>query len=499
MKKIYGGIYSKEPSIETDAFLVDPKQQAAEQYLLPYYLWETLAHVLMLAKKTLIPTISAKKILGALLFYIEETEKGLMTIDPSIGDVHENIETRLSTDIGSDAGWLQTGRSRNDQVVTDQKLYVKRMIFDVFDTLSVLCKTLGNKSIQCADIPMPGLTHSRLAMPSSCGFWWQSYMVQFVDAAQLLTVTLETIDTHSLGAGASYGVNYPIDPLLTQSWLGFTKPLQNALAAIDDRGIHELYILGILTSIMTIVSRMMEDLVWMSTPEIGFFTIDQSYTTGSSIMPQKINPDVAEKSRAKVGTVLGDLVSVCIALKGTTHGYNRDGAETKTAIIDACHTVISTLKIVEKLCASVVPCPSAMKKNIVTTLATKLADGLSQGYGIPFRQAHEIVGKALKIHNGQMAQITTETLSACIKETAGAIVSVPKEFVDKMLHEDNLFGTYTYTGTPNVQYVKRTTTKLFTDHADTIKRMGVLKTTYYQAKITLLNEVHLFIARRAYE
>lgn len=493
MKKIYSGIYSQVPSKITDAFIVDAKQAQAEKQLVPYYIWETIAHNYMLATQKIVPAHIAKKILSQFLVYLDQVKKGVILFDPAIGDVHENFEAKLTADIGPIAGWFHTARSRNDQITTDQKLFVKELCFGIFTKLYTLSDTLGHKSKQYASVPMPGLTHSRVAMPSSFGFWMQSYLDQLITAEELFISVFTVTDKSPLGAGASYGVNWPIDPTKTQHSLGFGKPLTNALAAIDDRGLHELYLLGMLVGIMTILSRMMEDIILLSMPGIGFIYLNESFTTGSSIMPQKINPDVAEKVRAKVGTVLGCLVNVCVALKGTPYGMNRDSAETKTAIIDAVQTVSDTLGIVEEMLQTITPNQAEMKNACIQGLATKLADSIVRTYTIPFRQAHEAVGKTLQVSDKDLQKISPDVLATCIKQVSGKIVTIPEEFLSKIFDLNGLLDGYSYSGSPNSKYVIHMTKKLLLKNKKLAHTMYLKQKAWHQAKADLLSEVNAYV------
>lgn len=493
MKKIYCGIYTTGPSEMTDTYLMDAKQQKAEELLIPFYLWETLAHNFMLSKTGIIPDASAKKILRTLLRYINESENALLHIDPKIGDIHENFESKLAHDIGSDAGWFHTARSRNDQIATDQKLLVKQYIFTIFDALDGFCRVLGSKSIEYAHIPMPGFTHLRVAMPSSFGFWWQAYLEQAIDASELLHTTLEVIDKSPLGAGASYGVNWNIDPSQTQIALGFTKPLVNGLAAINNRGIHELYILGVFVAVMTSLSRMMEDIIFFSMPEIGLITFDEKFTSGSSIMPQKMNPDVAEKARSSAAIVLGCMTTTCLAMKGTPSGMNRDSAETKIVIIDACKTVIDTLHIISVLAKSVKPNKEKMVKMIKPALATKLADTLSKTCNLPFRQTHQAVGLALKTAGGDLEAVSEDLLFLCLAKTVGYSVPIVKKLIGKVLNEQNILVSYSYTGSPNPKFVVQQTKELQQSQKALMNKIEQKKLSFFKAKVKLIKDVENYV------
>ena len=238
---------------------------------------------------------------------LSEKTKNQLLVDPLIGDVHENVECQLIKSLGNDGGWFHIGRSRNDQSVTDQKLFTKKLFLDFFEKLSQLELILLNKSEQNKEVVMPGFTHLRSAMPSTFGFWWQAYLDQILNMHSLLKATYQTVDTSPLGAGASYGVNWKIDPIFTASKLGFSKVFNNALSAINTRGIDDAVIISNSTIFLIILSRMMEDIIIWSMPEINFISIPEEFTTGSSIMPQKINPDIAEKIKSKSSKLVGNL------------------------------------------------------------------------------------------------------------------------------------------------------------------------------------------------
>lgn len=488
-KKIHYGIYKKIPAKATEAFLIDSSQQQAESQLMPFYLWETLAHNFMLFKQNIVPEKEAKKILKSLLKYIVDAENGSLISDPKLGDIHENIEARLTDDIKEAAGWMHIARSRNDQVTTDQKLLTKKLFFDLSETLVLLGSTLGEKAEMYKNVVMPGFTHLRVAMPSSFGFWWQAYLDQIVEWEEIIKNLFMVIDKNPLGAGASYGVNWPINTEMTTQDLGFDKPIMNALSAINSRGIHEIYLIGPLCGLATILSRMMEDIIIFSMPEIGYIAIDEGFTSGSSIMPQKINPDIAEKIRSKAGKLLGQFVNTCMVMKGTPSGYNRDSAETKVAIIETMQETISILAITNNMLVNIVSNKENMKAHVIPSLATLLADELVQAYKIPFRQAHQIVGKSLEVCDRDIHKLTHKIIETVFKSITGKSVKFPAGLIEKTINPNTALDRLSYQGTPNPKFVTKTNEKLLADNRRFASWSTAEKKKFYQAKKNLIKKV----------
>jgi argininosuccinate lyase len=467
-QKIYGGIYKSGPSKKTDEFVMDRLQFDAEKEVAYYYLLETLAHNYMLAEEKLVPLDSSKKIIGELLELIESFDKENYLEDNS-GDVHENTEKILKEAIGEDAGWVHVARSRNDQSRTDQKLFVKDNLHKVFEKLSELVNVLVKKSDDNKSIIMPGFTHLRVATPSTFGFWWQSYALQLIDELNILQKIYEVQDKSPLGAGTSYGVNWPINTETTSSLLGFAKSLRNALEEINSRGINEIHVLSSFASISTILSRMMEDVIIWSMPELDYIGIGEEHTTGSSIMPQKMNPDIAEKIRSQVGNITGAVISTLINIKGTPSGYNRDSADTKIAITQAMWKFIATLDIVSEMLSKIEPKPENMKKSIKTSLATKLADEICKNYQIPFRQTHEIIGSSIKKAGGDVEGIDNQLLQQSIFEVTKQQIELPVNFVNEIMNIERAIDQYQYKGSPNPKFIEEVNREAESEIVDIIE------------------------------
>ncbi|MFA6532828.1 MAG: argininosuccinate lyase [Patescibacteria group bacterium] len=457
--KIYGGIYTKGPAKITDQFIMDPTMTVLENKLAPYYLLETIAHNLMTAKYGIVPKKSAKKILQELLNLLEKALNGQL-VDPVIGDVHENVEKLLTDSIGEDAGWFHLARSRNDQTIIDQKLFAKKSLIDIFSEINKLEFTLLKKAEVYKNTAMPGFTHMRSAMPSSFGFWWQSYLDQIIDLNKILKIVFETYDKCPLGAGASYGVNWKIDPKMTAKALGFSKPLNNGLSAINNRGVEDANIIGQLSILLTVLSRMMEDLIIWSLPELNYISISEEFTTGSSIMPQKMNPDICEKIKSKSAKLIANFNHDLIAIKGTPSGYNRDSAEIKIAIMASLEEALSTISITNGMLSKIIANSEAMKKGVIPSLPTKLADELVKKFEIPFRVAHKIVGKTVGLVNGKIQDITVNTVKKAIKEITGKDYHVKVELIQKVFNVDNALNQYQYEGSAGPKFVSIINDKL---------------------------------------
>lgn len=490
--KIYGGIYTKGPAKITDQFIMDPTMTVLENKLAPYYLLETIAHNLMTAKCGIVPKKSAKKILQELLNLLEKAQNKQL-VDPIVGDVHENVEKLLIDSIGEDSGWFHVARSRNDQTIIDQKLFTKKNLIDIFNEINKLEHTLLKKAEVYKNVVMPGFTHMRSAMPSSFGFWWQSYLDQIIDLNKILKNVFETYDKCPLGAGASYGVNWKIDPKFTAKALGFSKPLINGLSAIDNRGIEDANIIGQLSILLIVLSRMMEDLIIWSLPELNYIAISEEFTTGSSIMPQKMNPDICEKIKSKSAKLIANLNHDLIAIKGTPSGYNRDSAEIKIAIMASLEESLSTISITNGMLSKIVANPEAMKKGVIPSLPTKLADELVKKFEIPFRIAHKIVGKTVSLANGKIQDVTVNTVKKAIKEITGKDYPVKIELIQKVFNTDNALDQYEYEGSAGPKYITIVNDKLNKELEILSAWTKYLKNKSIKDEQKLLEEVNKFI------
>ncbi|TRZ52268.1 hypothetical protein D4R99_03070 [bacterium] len=341
---------------------------------------------------------------------------------------------------------------------------------------------------------MPGFTHMLSAMPSSYGLWWQSYLVQILELNKVLKAVFEVYDTCPLGAGASYGVNWKIDPVFTAKKLGFSKSLNNALSAINNRGIEDANIISQLSIILTVLSRMMEDLIIWSLPELNYVAISEEFTTGSSIMPQKMNPDICEKIKSKSAKLIANLNHVLIAMKGTPSGYNRDSAESKIAIMASLEEALTTISIASGMLEKVIANPKAMEKGVIPSLPTKLADELVKKFGMPFRTAHKVVGKSVGLVNGNVQEIKTETVIQALKEITGKTYPLDHKLIESVFDIKIALKQYQYEGAAGPEYVSKVNNKLSQELETLSAWTKDQKNKSIKTEKELFEEVNKFIA-----
>jgi argininosuccinate lyase len=311
-------------------------------------------------------------------------------------DVHLNIEKRLTELVGDAGKRLHTGRSRNDQVATDIRLYLRSAIDDIHGLLNTLQIALLQLAEQHASTIMPGFTHMQVAQPVTFGHHMLAYVEMFNRDAERMVDCRKRVNRLPLGAAALAGTTFPIDRQRVAKTLGFEDICHNSLDAVSDRD-FAIEFCAASALVMTHISRLSEELViWMS-PRVGFIDIADRFCTGSSIMPQKKNPDVPELARGKTGRVNGHLVALLTLMKGQPLAYNKDNQEDKEPLFDTVDTVIDTLRIFADMAAGISVKPDAMRAAALQgyATATDLADYLVKK-GLPFRDAHEAVAKAVR-------------------------------------------------------------------------------------------------------
>ncbi len=353
----------------------------------------SLAHVKMLKETQILSADDADKIIAGLKKLRERlTSEGLpFSIDNE--DIHMNIEALLTEEIGPVAGKLHTGRSRNDQVATDLHLYVKKRLPIIINELKKLQAELVDKAAENVETIMPGYTHMQHAQPISYGHYLMAYFQMFQRDVERFEFNQQHTDLSSLGAAALAGTTFPIDRQLSAKYLGFAEPYHNSLDAVSDRD-FALEFLSNASILMMHLSRLCEELIYWCSYEFGYLELADSYSTGSSIMPQKKNPDMVELIRGKVGRVYGDLFGLLTTMKGLPLAYNKDMQEDKEGLFDAVKTILPSIKIMTGMIATLQVKKEAMEHATHHDFsnATELADYLATK-GIPFRKAHEIVGE----------------------------------------------------------------------------------------------------------
>jgi argininosuccinate lyase len=355
------------------------------------------AHAAMLARQKILSSEDAAAIAQGLDRIAEEIEAGAFPFRTELEDIHMNIEARLKELIGEAAGRLHTARSRNDQVATDFRLWLKRSIDRIDAGLAELQAALLDQAERHASTVMPGYTHLQPAQPVTFGHHLMAYVEMIGRDRGRLADARARADECPLGAAALAGTSFPIDREATAKELGFARPMANSLDAVSDRD-FALEFLSAAAILSVHLSRFAEELVIWASPAYGFVKLSDAFTTGSSIMPQKRNPDAAELVRAKSGRVIGALNALLIALKGLPLAYGKDMQEDKEPVFATVDTLELTLAATAGMVRDLVPDAKAMRRACSQGFltATDLADWLVRRLGLPFRQAHHVTGALVR-------------------------------------------------------------------------------------------------------
>ncbi len=356
----------------------------------------SVAHVKMLAYQGLISPEEAKAILQELEKIREEIERGEFIWREEYEDVHLNLEAALIERLGEKGAKIHTGRSRNDQIALDMRLYVREAGERIQEAISRVQEALLTLADKHIDVIMPGYTHLQKAQPVLFSHHIMAYFWMLERDKSRFSDALRRADECPLGAGALAGSTLPLDPEFVAQELGFSRSFHNSIDAVSDRD-FVLEFLSACSILMTHLSRLAEELILWSTQEFGFIEISEPFTTGSSMMPQKRNPDVAELIRAKAGRVFGHLIALFTVLKGLPLSYNRDLQEDKEGLFDAVETVMACLEILAPMLASIVVKEERMLSEAEDgfLLTTDLAEYLVLK-GMPFRRAHTVVREVVR-------------------------------------------------------------------------------------------------------
>ena len=388
--KMWGGRFSKA----TNELLEDLNASIKYDYRLAKYDIEvSIAHIMMLAKSGVIQKDECNLIVDGLKKVQKEISDGKFEFKKKLEDIHMNIESRLTEIIGPIAGKLHTARSRNDQVATDIRLFLIEKINGLLELIEENQKMLSQQALDNFDAIMPGYTHLQIAQPITLGHHLLSYVELFNRDKLRLTDSLKRLDESPLGAAAMAGTSYPIDREYSAKLLGFNKPMSNSIDAVSSRDML-LETLSNVAILSVNLSRLAEEIIlWFST-EFNFISLPDSLTTGSSIMPQKRNPDGAEIIRSKAGRVIGSLNTLLVVMKGLPLTYNKDLQEDKEPLFDAIDTIELSLGVMSKMITDMKPNRVRMLQSAKNgfSIATDIADVLVQDLGIPFRESHKIVG-----------------------------------------------------------------------------------------------------------
>jgi argininosuccinate lyase len=373
----------------------------------------SLAHARMLAAQKVIAADDLAAIEKGMAQIAQEIETGAFEWKLELEDVHLNIEARLTHLVGDAGKRLHTGRSRNDQVATDIRLWLRSEIDGISTLLVELQKALLALAEKHVDTVMPGYTHMQVAQPVTFGHHVLAYVEMFSRDAQRLAEVRRRVNQLPLGAAALAGTTYPLDREMVAKALGMDGVCQNSLDAVSDRD-FALEFASAASIAMVHFSRLSEELVLWMNQNFGFIRIADRFTTGSSIMPQKKNPDVAETARGKTGRVIGDLMGLMVLMKGQPLAYNKDNQEDKEPLFDAVDTLRDTVRIFVDMVGGITVNAQAMEQAALKgyATATDLADYLVKK-GLPFRDAHETVAKAVKAalaHNVDLSELPLTVL-----------------------------------------------------------------------------------------
>ncbi len=390
--KPWDGRFSERTDTSVEAFTSSIQ---VDKRLYPYDIEGSVAHCRMLAKVGVITEEEAGELTQGLWRIKRELDQGGFEFNDSLEDIHMHIESRLLQEVGKVAQKLHTARSRNDQVALDVRMFLRDATRQIIDRLFELRRVLVALAEAHLDTVMPGYTHLQRAQPVLLAHHWMAYYEMFSRDAERFTDGLKRTNIMPLGAAALAGTTYPIDRNYTAELLGFPLVTANSMDAVSDRDFI-LEFLSDASICMVHFSRMSEELVLWSSAEFRFIELSDAFATGSSIMPQKKNPDIPELIRGKTGRVFGDLIALLTLMKSLPLAYNRDMQEDKPPLFDAVDTLLSCLAITIKMLPAIqVNAPGMRQAASVGFLnATDMADYLV-GQGVPFRNAHAIVGQAV--------------------------------------------------------------------------------------------------------
>lgn len=378
------------------------------------------AHCAMLVKQGILNEEDGKAITDGLSTVLSEIEAGDFVFSAALEDIHMNVENRLTQLIGDAAGRLHTARSRNDQVATDFRLWVRDAMDRLDEGLQILQRVLINRAEEHADTILPGFTHLQAAQPVVLGHHLLAYVEMFGRDRSRLMDARKRLNESPLGSAALAGTPYPIDRHMTASLLDFDGPMHNSLDGVSDRDFALEYLS--MASICSVhLSRMAEELVIWSSAQFGFVRMSDSFSTGSSIMPQKKNPDAAELIRSKIGRVVGDLNSLLMSMKGLPLAYSKDMQEDKEPVFDAADTMELGVAVMSGMIAEMTVNKDRMRESASWgfTTATDLADWLVRELDMPFRNAHHVTGAVVKIAEDKGCELSDLSLEELQTVDAG--------------------------------------------------------------------------------
>jgi argininosuccinate lyase len=397
--KIWGGRFSTGPAAIMEEINVSV---GFDQRLAKQDLNGSRAHCAMLVAQGIVSKDDGDAIQEGLTRIEKEISSGNFLFKRALEDVHMNIEGRLADLIGTPAGRLHTARSRNDQVATDFRMWVRAAIDTLDEEIKKLQSVLIDKAEASADMIMPGFTHLQVAQPVTFGHHLLAYVEMFGRDRGRFKDARARLNECPLGAGAIAGTSFPIDRAFTAERLNFDRPMHNSMDAVSDRD-FALEFLSAAAILATHMSRLAEEMVFWSSAQFGFIRFTDAFSTGSSMMPQKRNPDAAELVRGKTGRIYGGLIGLLTVMKGLPLTYSKDMQEDKEAVFAAFDTMELCIAAITGMVVDMKPDADKMRAAASDGLitATDLADWLTQALNIPFREAHHITGKIVKLAEGK--------------------------------------------------------------------------------------------------
>ena len=411
--KMWGGRFDAGPDAIMEAINASI---GFDQRLARHDIEGSLAHAAMLAATDIITDSDAKAIREGLLTVLSEIDTGTFRFQAALEDIHMNIESRLHELIGAPAGRLHTARSRNDQVATDLRLWVRDQCDAAISGIRALQQALVDQAEAGADWVMPGFTHLQTAQPVTWGHHMMAYVEMLDRDASRLADARTRMNESPLGACALAGTSFPIDRDATASALGFDRPMANSLDAVADRD-FALEFLAASAIVAMHLSRLAEEIVIWSSAQFRFISLSDRFSTGSSIMPQKRNPDAAELVRAKTGRILGSAVGLFTVMKGLALAYSKDLQEDKEQVFDAADSLMLVLAAMEGMVRDMSADPDALNAAASSgfSTSTDLADWLVRAAGLPFREAHHVAGRLVAIaeaENKGLQDLTLDQLTS---------------------------------------------------------------------------------------
>jgi argininosuccinate lyase len=408
-------------------------------------LWGTVAHVIMLGETKIIPSLAARQVVSALKDLVHLHNNGSLTLRRELEDVHLNIEQFVRDRVGPIGGAMHTARSRNDQVVTATRLYLRDAVCDLADGVCSLVKMQLHRARTGVDDLLVAYTHSQPAQPMTLGFWFSGYASMFLRDLERLDGLYARLDRCPLGACAVAGTSFPIDRERTRELLGFTEIEEHALDATSSRDTM-IELASALAIMMSTLSRLSEELVLWSTHEVGLVRIDDELSTGSSIMPQKRNPVVAELGRARAGTVFASVLELLVVVKGVPSGYSCDLQQDKPAVWRALDVSMASIKMLTRQLASARfdPARARLICDGGFVAATELANHLVREHGLVFRDAYAVTGEVIK--ELEAAGSTLAHNDRVVVALAARGIHVDGERLAVLLDPSHIVATYTSRG-----------------------------------------------------